>query len=52
VRILAGVEPGVLSAGLRRRYGEASHSPPSNAEVKNGAALTPLPICLHGTVLN
>jgi hypothetical protein len=31
---------------------EADHSPPSSAEVKNGGATPPLPICHHGMVLN
>jgi hypothetical protein len=31
---------------------EADHSSPSSAEVKNGGAVPPLPICLHGIVLN
>jgi hypothetical protein len=31
---------------------EADHSPPSSAEVKNGGAIPPLPICLYGIVFN
>jgi hypothetical protein len=31
---------------------EADHSPPSSAEVKNGGALSSLPIRLHGVVLD
>jgi hypothetical protein len=39
--------PGDKAAGR-----EADHSPPSSAEVKNGGAIPPLPIRLHGAVLN
>jgi hypothetical protein len=31
---------------------EAENSSPSSAEVKNGGAMPPLPIFLHGIVLN
>jgi hypothetical protein len=31
---------------------EGDHSPPSNAKVKNGGAIPPLPIHLNGVVLN
>jgi hypothetical protein len=34
--------PGALSRGVRRPGREADHSPPSSAEVKNGAAIPPL----------
>jgi hypothetical protein len=44
--------PGALSSGLKRRGRETDHSPPSSAEVKNGWAVLPLPICLHGMVRN
>jgi hypothetical protein len=45
--VLAAVSPGVTRQGR-----EADHSPPSNAEVKNGGATPPFPLCLHGIVLN
>jgi hypothetical protein len=44
--------PGALSPGVKRPGREADHSPPSSAEVKNGGAIPPLPIHLHGMVLN
>jgi hypothetical protein len=34
---------GVLSPGVKRQEREAEHSPPSNAEIKNGGAIPPLP---------
>jgi hypothetical protein len=43
--------PGDLSPRLKRPVLEAGHSPPSNAEVKYGRAIRPLPISLHGAVL-
>jgi hypothetical protein len=33
---------------VMREEREAGHLPPSCAEVKNGGAVPPLPICLHG----
>jgi hypothetical protein len=42
-----GCFPGDRAAG-----GEADHSRPSSAEVKNGGAIPPLPLPLHGMVLN
>jgi hypothetical protein len=41
-----------LSLGEKRQEREADHSPPSTAEVKNGGAIPPLPICINGEVLN
>jgi hypothetical protein len=38
--------------GLKRPGREANHSHPSTAEVQNGMAVPPLPIRLHGVVLN
>jgi hypothetical protein len=35
--------PGALSPAVKRQVREADHSPPSNAEVKNGGAISPLP---------
>jgi hypothetical protein len=43
--------PGVISLGVKRPEYEDDHSP-SSAEVKNGDAIPPLPLCLHGIVLN
>jgi hypothetical protein len=43
---------GVLSPRVKRPRREVDHSPPFSAEVKNEEAVTPLPICLHGTVLH
>jgi hypothetical protein len=40
--------PGALSPSVKRSGREADHSPPSNAEVKNGGA--PLPIHRHDVV--
>jgi hypothetical protein len=41
-----------LSLGVQRLGREADHSPPSSAKVKNGEAIPPLPLRLHGVVLN
>jgi hypothetical protein len=41
-----------LSPGVKWPWREADHSPPSRAEVKNGGAVSPLPIRLHGIVPN
>jgi hypothetical protein len=41
-----------LSSSVKRLGREADHSRPSSAEVKNGGAIPPLPIRLHGVVLN
>jgi hypothetical protein len=58
-RISSGAHPvsyligtGVLFSGAKRPGREGDHSPSSSAEVKNGGAILPLPICLHGVVLN
>jgi hypothetical protein len=42
-----GSFPGGILAGRK-----ADHSHPANAELKNGGAIPPLPIRLHGVVLN
>jgi hypothetical protein len=42
--------PEAFSAGVKRPGREDDHSPPSSAEVKNGGAIPPLPIRLHGMV--
>jgi hypothetical protein len=44
--------PKALSTKVKRLGREAEQSPPSSVEVKNGGALPPLPICLHGIVFN
>jgi hypothetical protein len=51
--------PSLLSSGYRGRFSgckrperEADDSPPSSSEIKNGGAVPPLPIRLHGVVLN
>jgi hypothetical protein len=42
---------GTSSPGLKQQGCEADHSLPCSAEAKNGAIL-PLPLCLHGNMLN
>jgi hypothetical protein len=44
--------PGVLSLGLKRSGRQADNFPPSTVVVKNGGAISPLPIRLYGTVFN
>jgi hypothetical protein len=44
--------PGVFPPGIKQMGREADHSPLSSAEVKNGGSIPPLPIRLHGIVLN
>jgi hypothetical protein len=44
--------PGSLSSEVKWQMREADHSPPFSAKVKNGGAIPPLPIWLHGIVLN
>jgi hypothetical protein len=41
---------GVISPMEKRPGREADQSPPSSSEVKNGGAIPPRPICLHGIV--
>jgi hypothetical protein len=41
-----------LSPRVKQLGRKADHSPPSNAEVKNGEAVPSLPIFLNGIVLN
>jgi hypothetical protein len=43
---------GALSQGVKGPGREANHSPPSSAEVNYGEAIPPLPMSLHGIVLN
>jgi hypothetical protein len=43
----------VISLALKKQQRhEADHTPPSSAKVKNGGAITAIPLCLHGMVLN
>jgi hypothetical protein len=44
--------PGALSTEIRRSEREAEHSLPTSAEVKNGGAILPFPIGLHGVDIN
>jgi hypothetical protein len=44
--------PGALYPEAKRLGRDADHSLPSNAEVTNGGAIPPLPIRLHGVLLN
>jgi hypothetical protein len=41
-----------VSLRAKQQECEADHSPPSSAKVKNGGAMPPLPIRLHGMVPN
>jgi hypothetical protein len=41
-----------MGTGVKRSKREADHSSPSSAEVKNGGAIPPSPMWLHGIVLN
>jgi hypothetical protein len=43
---------GTLSPKIKQLGYEADHSPPSRVEVKNGGTQPPLPIFLHGMLLN
>jgi hypothetical protein len=38
--------------GVKRQGREADHSPPSYVEVKKDGAIPPLPLRLHGMVVN
>jgi hypothetical protein len=50
---LWSTQPPILWLGVvKRNRHEANHSPPFNAEVKNGGVMSPLPIRLLGIVLN
>jgi hypothetical protein len=44
--------PEAVSSGLKPPGRKAGYLPPSSAEVKNGGAIPPVPIRLHGMVLN
>jgi hypothetical protein len=45
--------PCVFSLGVKRPGGEADHSPPSSADVKNAWSYTSTPpVCLHGVMLS
>jgi hypothetical protein len=41
-----------FSLGLKWQGSEADRSPPASAEVRNGGAIRPLPICDYDVVLN
>jgi hypothetical protein len=41
-----------FTMGVKWSGHEVHHSPPSTAKVKNGGTIPPLPIGLHGIVLN
>jgi hypothetical protein len=43
---------GDLSPEVKRPERNVNHSPTFTAEVKNGGAITSLPINLHGVMLN
>jgi hypothetical protein len=43
---------GSLSVSVKRPGREADQSLPSSTEIKNGRAIPPLPIRVHGVVLN
>jgi hypothetical protein len=43
---------GEISSGIKQPGREADHSPSSIAEVKNGGAIPPSSIFLHGILLN
>jgi hypothetical protein len=42
----------IFSPETKQPEDEADHSPPFNAEAKNGGAIPPIPIRLHGVVLD
>jgi hypothetical protein len=44
--------PKAPSPAVKVQGHEADHSPPYNAEAKNGGAIPPLPILLNGVVFN
>jgi hypothetical protein len=43
--------PRTVSPGVTRQGCEVDHSRPFGAEIKNDAAISPFPICLHDVVL-
>jgi hypothetical protein len=45
-------EPGTFSQEVKWQRREADHSSPSSAEINNGGAIPPLPVCFHGVVRN
>jgi hypothetical protein len=47
-----GIAGSFSGVKLKRPGREADHSPSSSAEVKNGGAIPPLPICLHGIAVS
>jgi hypothetical protein len=44
--------PAAIYLGVKRPRSEADQFSPFSAAVKNAGAIPPLPICLHGIVLN
>jgi hypothetical protein len=44
--------PGTIFLRVKWLGREGDHSLPSSAEIKKGEAITPFPVCLHGTVRN
>jgi hypothetical protein len=55
VQTVSGAHPSSYPMGtgrVMRARCEAHHSPPSSVEVKNGGAIPPLPVSIHGMVLN
>jgi hypothetical protein len=44
--------PGSLSPVVKRQGPEADYSPPSSAQEKNDGAILPLPLLLHGMVID
>jgi hypothetical protein len=45
-------DSGALSCELNGQGNEADQTPPSNVDVRNGGAIHPLHICIHGIMLN
>jgi hypothetical protein len=44
--------PASLSLGIKQTRNQAVHSPLTSAEIKDGEAIPPLPISLHGVAFN
>jgi hypothetical protein len=52
LRLLSNGYKGLLPLGVKWLRYEADHSLPFRANIKNNGAMPPLPIHLHGVVLN